>query len=54
MVEVSILYKSEKTSSQTVRPIKIKMVVLFYLIMATLSSNFFVAFTMLWTYPVQK
>ena len=34
LVEVSIFYKSEKTSGQTVWPIKIKTVTLFYLIMA--------------------
>ena len=35
LVEVSISYKSEKTSGQTVWPIKIKAVALFYLNMAT-------------------
>ena len=34
LVEVSIFYKSEKTNGQTVWPIKIKTIVLFYLIMA--------------------
>ena len=34
LVEVSIFYKSEKTSGQTVRPIKIKTVVFVNLIMA--------------------
>ena len=34
MVEVSIFYKSEKMSGQTVRPKKINRVVLLYLIMA--------------------
>ena len=33
-VEVSIFYKSEKTSGQTVRPIRIKTVALLYLIIA--------------------
>ena len=35
LVKVSIFYKSEKTSGQTVWPIKIKTVAFFYLIMAT-------------------
>ena len=34
LVEVSIIHKSEKMSGQTIRLIKIKMVVLFYLIIA--------------------
>ena len=34
LVEVSIFYKLEKTSGQTVQPIKIKTVALFYLIVA--------------------
>ena len=54
MVEVSIFYKSEKTSGQTVRPIKINTVALFYLVIAAWSSNFFVAFTMLWTYCIRS
>ena len=34
LVEISIFYKSEKTSGQTVRPKQIKTVALLYLIMA--------------------
>ena len=44
MVEVSIFCKSEKTSGQTIQPIKIKTVAFFYLIMAAYSSNIFCCF----------
>ena len=54
-MEVSIFYKLEKTSSQTVRLIKMKtMVALLYLIMATTSSDFSCSFSVLSVYPVQK
>ena len=54
LVEVSIFYV-EEDERQSIWPIKIKIVALFYLIMAALSSDFFfVVFTMLWTYTVQK
>ena len=51
LVEVSI--KSEKMSGQTVQPKKIYTVALLYLCPPNLLI-FFVAFTVLWTYPVQK
>ena len=38
MAEVSTFCKLEKTSSQTIRPIKIKTAALFYLIMAAKCS----------------
>ena len=48
LVEVSIFYKSEKMSSQTVQPIKIKTVELFYFMMAAYSlQTYLVAFTVL-------
>ena len=53
MVEVGILfYKSEKKSSQTVRPIQIKAVLVFY--QGCLVLTLFVAFTILLTYSVKK
>ena len=47
-----IIYKSEKKSGQTVQPIQIKTVLVFY--QGCLVLIFFVAFTILWTYSVKK
>ena len=52
MVEVSIFYKSEKTSGLTIRPKKIETVALLTLSWPTSFLTFFLAFSVLWTYPV--
>ena len=55
LVEVSIFYKLEKKSGQTVPPIKIKNSSAFAFHHGLLVFKYFgVPFTMLWIYPVQK
>ena len=49
LVELSIFYKSEKTSGQTIRPKKIKTVALCILSWLPSLLTIFVAFTVLWT-----
>ena len=53
LVEVSIFYKLEKTSSQTIWPLKIKNSSAFVFYHGSLVFKHFFAFTILWAYPFQ-